>query len=56
VIGEGPGGFTLQARCCGERIDPKRHHLLADVKAATLYRLRVEMVDGKWEGMVVLDI
>ncbi|GFE58324.1 archease [Geobacter sp. AOG1] len=55
-IGEGPDGFTLRSSCCGERIDPARHHLLADVKAATLYRLRVEQVDGRWEGTVVLDI
>jgi SHS2 domain-containing protein len=56
AIGDTPDGFTLQARCSGERIDPERHHLLADVKAATLYRLKVERVDGQWEGTVVLDI
>lgn len=55
-IGEGSDGFTLKASCSGERIDPGRHYLLADVKAATLYRLRVERVDGQWEGTVVLDI
>jgi SHS2 domain-containing protein len=56
AIGEGPDGFALQASCSGERIDPSRHHLLADVKAATLYRLRVAECDGRWEGTVVLDI
>lgn len=56
AIGDGPDGFTLEARCSGEAIDPARHHLLADVKAATLYRLRVEQVNGTWEGTVVLDI
>jgi SHS2 domain-containing protein len=56
AIGGAPDGFTLQARCSGERIDPPRHHLLADVKAATLYRLRVERVEGRWKGTVVLDI
>lgn len=55
-IGEEPDGFTLTARCSGETIDPTRHHLLADVKAATLYRLKVERVEGRWKGTVVLDI
>lgn len=55
-IGEGPDGFSLKASCSGERIDPVRHHLLADVKAATLYRLKVVRVNGRWEGTVVLDI
>ncbi|RII27156.1 MAG: hypothetical protein CXR31_07840 [Geobacter sp.] len=56
TIADGPDGFTLKSRCSGEKIDPARHRLMADVKAATLYRLRVEKVDGQWEGTVVLDI
>lgn len=56
TIGDGPEGFTLEARCAGEAIDPARHHLLADVKAATLYRLKVERVGDSWKGTVVLDI
>ncbi|MBT0652875.1 archease [Geomobilimonas luticola] len=55
-LGDSLGGFTLQAHCSGERIDPTRHHLLADVKAATLYRLKVERVERRWKGTVVLDI
>jgi SHS2 domain-containing protein len=50
------GTFTLEAEARGEQLDPRRHHLLADVKAVTLHRLRVERTAGGWEASVVLDI
>jgi SHS2 domain-containing protein len=50
-------------RCCraqvtfaGERIDRRRHELAADVKAATLYGLRVEQTNGRWLAQVTLDV
>ena len=40
----------------GERIDRERHELVADVKAVTLYGLRVERVDALWHARVTLDV
>ncbi len=48
----------LEARLAGERIDPERHRLEGDVKAATAYGLRVRQLngDGGWEATVTLDV
>ena len=48
----------LEARLAGERIDPERHRLEGDVKAATAYGLRVRQLngDGGWEAAVTLDV
>jgi SHS2 domain-containing protein len=50
------GAFSLVARGAGEEIEPHRHKLLVDVKAATLHRLRVDCDEGIWRATVVLDI
>ncbi len=55
-IGNDAAGFQLEALLRGEEIDPRRHGLLADVKAVTLHRLRVVCDDGVWRATVVLDI
>ena len=47
---------SLEATLAGEPLDPVRHEPLVDVKAVTLYRLRVQPVMGGWEAEVVLDI
>jgi SHS2 domain-containing protein len=49
-------GLALTAEAFGEELDPDRHSLLADVKAVTLYRYRVQHVAGGWEATVVLDV
>ena len=49
-------GFTLDAVMFGETIDPEKHSLDVDIKAVTLYRLRVEETKKGWEATVVLDI
>jgi len=46
---------SLSAVLRGERIDPMKHKLAADVKAVSLYRYRVEAVQDGWEAEVVLD-
>ena len=48
----------LEARLAGERIDPERHRLGGEVKAATAHDLRVRQVngDGWWEAAVTLDV
>ena len=48
--------WLSEAVLAGERIDPGRHQLSADVKAVTLHRLSVEWRDGEWEATVVLDV
>jgi SHS2 domain-containing protein len=49
-------GFTLQGRVAGERIDPAKHELEADVKGVTLHQLQVAPTAEGWEAMVVLDV
>jgi SHS2 domain-containing protein len=49
---------SLEARLAGERIDPARHRLESDVKAATAHDLRVRQLQGGggWEAAVTLDV
>ncbi|MBI4516816.1 MAG: archease [Deltaproteobacteria bacterium] len=49
-------GQQVRARFCGEAIDPARHELVADVKAVTLYGLRVEHLGSLWHADVTLDV
>ena len=46
----------VQTVLTGERIDPKRHELVADVKAVTLHDLRVERSATGWDAHVTLDV
>jgi len=46
----------VQTVLTGERIDPKRHELVADVKAVTLHDLRVERTETGWDAHVTLDV
>ncbi len=46
----------LLAMISGERIDPAKHPLNADVKAVTLHRFEVKATSQRWEATVVLDI
>jgi len=48
--------LAVQAVVAGERIDPERHQLVADVKGVTLHDLRVERTDQGWEAHVTLDV
>ena len=50
------GRNRVQALLSGERIDPKRHELVADVKAVTLHDLRVERTATGWDAHVTLDV
>jgi SHS2 domain-containing protein len=55
-IDDREGVYRLVARGAGEELDPYRHKLLVDVKAATLHRLRVAFEEGVWRATVVLDV
>jgi SHS2 domain-containing protein len=37
---------TLKARCYGEKIDPKRHKIKMEIKAATYHMIRIEEGDS----------
>lgn len=56
VDGDAMRGFSVRARLVGEPIDPAKHVLGADVKATTLYGLRVEPKGDGWEAEVTLDV
>ena len=55
-IEESGSGYRLHAETIGEKIDPGRHPLLADIKAVTLHRLSVEKTPSGWRAVVVLDV
>ncbi len=50
------GQHRVDARLCGEPIDPGTHELLADVKAVTLHGLCVERTGTGWRAQVTLDV
>ena len=51
-----PARNRVRAVLAGERIDPTRHELVADVKAVTLHDLRVERSATGWDAHVTLDV
>lgn len=46
----------LQAKCYGEKINSKKHHLQREVKAATYHQLKVEKTMEGWRAQVIFDI
>jgi len=46
----------LMAYCYGEKINPKKHDLRTEVKAATYHQMKIEKVNGKWKAQVIVDI
>jgi SHS2 domain-containing protein len=48
-------GFGLEAILGGEKIDPKKHELIIDVKAVSWHMYKVEKND-EWEAFVILDV
>ena len=53
---EHDGEARLEGELRGERIDRARHHLEADVKAATAHGLSVERSGAGWRASVTLDV
>ena len=50
------GGFVLTAELAGEPLDPSRHALASEVKAATAHGLSVRRTSEGWEASATLDI
>jgi len=48
--------FALTAELAGEPIDPSRHALASEVKAATAHGLSVRRTPEGWEASATLDI
>lgn len=46
----------IRARCFGEKLDPSKHAVHTEVKAATYHMLEVAERDGSWQVRVILDI
>lgn len=55
-IKEGDNSHALEATVMGEKLDPDRHSLRADVKAVTLHLFNLERTGGLWEATVILDV
>jgi len=52
-----PNGPRLEGELCGEPIDPDRHALWAEVKAATAHDLGLHPREaGGWEARATLDV
>ena len=48
--------YSLMGQLEGEKIDPKKHELLVDVKAVTFHRFEVKFAQKQWLARVVLDV
>ncbi len=46
----------LKARCFGDRINPARHKLKREVKAATYHMLTINREDNGYRAQVIFDI
>jgi len=55
-ITAGGSGFSLHAKVGGEKIDPKKHALHGDVKAATYHQLRVAKEGNAFVAQCVVDV
>ncbi len=48
--------WELKANAYGEKLDMKKHELLADVKAVSLHNFKVEKTKTGWKADVILDV
>jgi SHS2 domain-containing protein len=47
---------SLYASVSGEKIDPARHEIKAEIKSVTYHQLRVEKSGNEWKAQVVFDV
>ena len=47
--------FKLEAKCWGEKINPKKHETRAEVKACTYHKMEI-VKNEMWKARVILDI
>jgi SHS2 domain-containing protein len=48
--------WLLRSKAQGDRVDPDRHELLADVKAVSLHQFQVLKTARGWRASVILDV
>jgi len=48
--------LALNAACAGEEMNPDKHELRTEVKAATYHKMEIKKSDGVWRAQVILDI
>jgi len=48
--------FIVTGRCRGEKYDPLKHEIYAEVKTATYHQLTVEHTKNHWQGKIIFDI
>lgn len=56
VIKKGGKGYVLTANATGEKLDPKKHTLLVDVKAVSWHMFKVERTKAGWKATVIIDV
>jgi SHS2 domain-containing protein len=49
-------GYGLKAKLRGEMIDPGRHELQLDIKAATYHNLKIQRVNDRFMAEIIFDI
>jgi SHS2 domain-containing protein len=49
-------GYRLRGRLRGEKIDPERHELQLDIKAATYHNLKIRRVNDRLMAEIIFDI
>lgn len=50
------GEDRLVATATGEKLDPQRHRLDEEIKAATYHEMMVERGDDGWKARVIFDV
>ena len=48
--------YELKAEAHGEKLSPKKHELLVDVKAVTYHYYKVEKIKNSWKAFIILDV
>jgi SHS2 domain-containing protein len=50
------GKYFLNAKCFGEKIDPKKQKLKQNIKAVTYHMMEIKEKNGKFSVQVILDL
>ena len=46
----------LTAAAYGEKINPKKHELIVDIKAVTYHKFEVKKTESGWKAIVIVDV
>ncbi len=55
-VGQEQGHWKLGGVLRGEELNQAKHQTVADVKAVSLHKLKVEQAEGTWSASVILDV